>query len=242
LFAPATRQSNDHPLAPVLRWARGQITRMDEIQDYSATLIKQERIGGKLREKEQLFVKVRHRPVSIYVRFLSPAKFEGRECLYIQGRNDGKLLVHVTGLQRLVGTLALNPIGKLAMSDNRYPIMELGIRRLAERLLEVGAHDARFGECEVRMLPTVKIGGRDCDGLEVVHPYPRPEFIFHIARIYVDAELNLPVRYVNYEWPEEAAGEPRLAEEYTYLNLKLNNGFTDYDFDPSNPDYRFPGH
>ena len=28
-------------------------------------------------------------------------------------------------------------------------------------------------------------------------------------------------------------------EEYTYLNLKLNNGFTDADFDVKNPSYKF---
>ncbi len=28
-------------------------------------------------------------------------------------------------------------------------------------------------------------------------------------------------------------------EEYTYLNLKLNNGFTDADFDIKNPNYKF---
>ena len=37
----------------------------------------------------------------------------------------------------------------------------------------------------------------------------------------------------------KAGAEPELMEEYTYLNLKLNNGFTDADFDIKNPNYRF---
>jgi hypothetical protein len=28
-------------------------------------------------------------------------------------------------------------------------------------------------------------------------------------------------------------------EEYTYLNMKVNNGFTDADFDIKNPNYHF---
>ena len=38
-----------------------------------------------------------------------------------------------------------------------------------------------------------------------------------------------------YDW----SGKPQLLEEYTYLNLKLNNGFTDADFDVRNPNYQF---
>jgi hypothetical protein len=30
-------------------------------------------------------------------------------------------------------------------------------------------------------------------------------------------------------------------EEYTYMNVKVNNGFTDADFDSKNPAYKFGG-
>jgi hypothetical protein len=30
-------------------------------------------------------------------------------------------------------------------------------------------------------------------------------------------------------------------EEYTYMNVKTNNGFTDADFDPANAAYKFNG-
>jgi len=30
-----------------------------------------------------------------------------------------------------------------------------------------------------------------------------------------------------------------LMEEYTYMNVKINNGFTDTDFDPRNTAYKF---
>ena len=70
-------------------------------------------------------------------------------------------------------------------------------------------------------------------------PTPRRNFRFHIARIFVDDELNLPIRYESYDWPEEEGGKPQVLEEYTYLNLKLNNGFTDADFDIRNPNYQF---
>ena len=38
---------------------------------------------------------------------------------------------------------------------------------------------------------------------------------------------------------QDRGGSPELIEEYTYLNLKLNNGFTDADFDTHNANYHF---
>jgi hypothetical protein len=49
----------------------------------------------------------------------------------------------------------------------------------------------------------------------------------------------MPTRYESYDWPAEPGGEPRLIEEYTYLHLKPNNGFTDLDFSVENPAYGF---
>jgi hypothetical protein len=37
----------------------------------------------------------------------------------------------------------------------------------------------------------------------------------------------------------EAGGQPVLMEEYTSMNVKINNGFTDADFDPKNTAYKF---
>jgi hypothetical protein len=75
--------------------------------------------------------------------------------------------------------------------------------------------------------------------VEVTHPVRRPYFRYHIARIFIDDELQLPIRFASYDWPDEARGAPRLMEEYTYLNLKLNVGLTDWDFDYRNEDYAF---
>ena len=68
---------------------------------------------------------------------------------------------------------------------------------------------------------------------------PRKHFRFHLARIFIDDELQVPIRYAAYLWPAREGGKPVLDEEYTYLNLKLNNGFTDRDFDYRNEKYRF---
>jgi hypothetical protein len=92
----------------------------------------------------------------------------------------------------------------------------------------------------VKFFPGAKINDRPCTCIQVAHPVPRRNFRFHIARIFIDDEWNVPIRYEAYDWPDPPTDPPPLMEQYTYLNLKLNNGFTDEDFNPRNPDYKFP--
>jgi len=56
----------------------------------------------------------------------------------------------------------------------------------------------------------------------------------------VDKALNLPIRYESYDWPRKEGETPKLIEAYTYLNLQLNVGLTDADFDYTNPTYNYP--
>lgn len=236
-----TPQPNEHPLMPALRWAREGIKEIEQIKDYSATMVKRERMNGKLGEYEHIFVKIRHEPLSVYMYFLGPEDLKGQEVIWIKGANNGLMWAHGTGLKRtMFGTVSLKPNGPVAMRGQRYPLTEIGVLNMVRRLIEVGEKDAQFGECEVKFFEGAKINDRSCTCIQVVHPTPRRNFLFHVARIFVDDELNLPVRFEIYDWPKEAGGPPEICEEYTFLNVKINNGFTDADFDTRNPNYQFP--
>lgn len=233
-------QPNEHPLMPALRWARVVLRNIDaNIHDYSATMVKRERIDGKLHDHEYMFVKVRHKPLSVYIYFLDPPSLRGQEVIWVENQNGGKMLAHGVGVRKVFGTVSLEPTSAIAMKGNRYPITEMGLLNMVRMLIEVGERDTQFGECEVNFYEGAKINGRRCTCIEVVHPVPRRNFLFHIARIFVDDELNVPIRFEAHDWPAEKGGPPQLIEEYTYLNLKLNNGFTDADFDIRNPNYGF---
>jgi len=228
-----------HPLEPAVRWAKDGFVNIQKIQDYSATLVKRERINGRLGEPQYIFIKVRHRPFSVYMYFLGPEELKGREVLYVEGKNDGKMWAHGTGVEKALGTLSLAPDGLIAMRGQRYPLTEIGILNLVRRLIEVAENDMAFGECDVKFFKGAEINKRKCTCIQVVHPVPRRDFLFHIARIFVDDELNLPLRYEAHDWPKKPGGPAELMEEYTYVNLKLNVGFTDADFDIRNPNYNF---
>jgi hypothetical protein len=230
-----------HPLQPALELAqKGLAGLRGTIKDYSCTVVKRERIDGKLGDHEYMFAKIRHEPFSVYLYFLAPDAVKGQEVIYVDGKNDGNMLAHAgSGVRAMMGTVALKPQSMIAMQGNRYAITEIGVENLAKRLVEVAEHDKQFGECEVNFFPNAKVNGRICTCIQVVHPVPRRNFRFHLARVFIDDEYTIPVRYEAYDWPQEAGGQAVLMEEYTYMNVKVNNGFTDADFDPKNTAYKF---
>lgn len=239
-LAPAwTGEPTKHPLAAALRWAEEALPRMEQLDGYTATLIKRERIDGQLRPRESLAIKVRHKPFSIYAKFLGPRVIKGQEALYIDGANHGKMWAHGVGIRALTGAVSLDPAGPVAMQGERYPLTQIGILNLTKRLIEVVQSDIKYGECTVKLTEHAKINGRQCRCLEVVHPRPRSNFGFHIARVFIDEKLNIPIRYECYSWPKGGDDNPPLIEEYTYLDVKLNAGLTDADFNVQNPRYGF---
>lgn len=234
-----TQKPGEHPLMPAIRWARDGLRDVSNMKDYSAVMVKRELVGGKLTGPDYIFTKVRHEPLSAYCYFLDPEELRGQEVIWHRDQNNGKMFAHGTGFKKVFGTVSLDPSGPIAMTGNRYPITEIGMLNLVKRMLEVAEREVQYGECEVHFFPGAKINGRSCTCIQVMHPVPRRTFIFHLARIFIDDELNLPIRYEAYGWPSQPGGKPVLEEEYTYLNVKLNNGFTDADFDIRNPNYQF---
>ena len=234
----------NHPLLPAIEMAKAGLARIDkDIKGYSCILVKQERVDGELLPKQYIYLKVRHEPFSIYMYFHRPGEVKGRECLYVEGKNDSKLTAHEGGGSLISMTVDLDPNGFLAMRGQRYPIMEVGVKNLTALLVEVAERDLQHDECEVKFKQgglTLKKGEkRPCTIIEVKHPVRRKHFRYHIARIAIDDEMQIPVYYAAYLWPTKPGGKPVLDETYTYTKLKLNPGFTDKDFDRENPDYNF---
>ena len=235
--------AGQHPLDACLAVADKVLAHLKkDVKDYTCVIVKQERIDGQLNPPEYMACKIRQQPLGVYMKFLKPDDVKDREVLYVNGANDGKLLAREgSGFKRVFGMVALPPTGPLAMAGQRYPITELGMTRLTEKLIEVGQRDRKYSEVEVHFYTNAKVNERVCTLIEVVHPTPRRNFLFHIARIYIDDELKVPIRYAAYLWPDQPGGEPKLDECYTYLRLKLNVGLTDTDFDYKNPSYHFVG-
>jgi hypothetical protein len=238
------------PLEIALQMARDGLNHsIHRINDYTATLVKRERVDGTVGEHDYMFVKVRNRkvangivtqPLSVYLTYLRPASVKGREVIYVEGQNDGNMIAHEGGFRgRFLPTMPLSPTGMMAMRGQRYPITEIGIENLIVKLIERGETAKRFNDVTCNFRKNAKVRDRVCTVLEVNQPTRHPELEFHQAQVFIDDELTLPIRYVAYDWPAAAGAAPDLIEEYNYIDLKLNVGLTDADFDPRNPQYAF---
>ena len=244
----------DHPLQQALQIARQVADRIErEVKNYTCDLVMRERIRGRLGKIYLAEMKVRcadvkqdrsGAPFSVYLHFKTPENVQGREVLYVQNQNDGKLLARNGGLGNLKDvTISMEPNSKRAMRGRHYPVTEVGISNIVRRLIEEAEQSMQIDlgrhECEVRVIENARIEGRLCRCIQVVFPVRREGIKFHLVRIFLDSENDFPLRYAAYSWPREKGGSPRLIEEYTFLNLKVNPGLSDSDFDRNNPAYDF---
>ena len=225
-----------HPLVPALRMVADSLAEMERVADYQATLVKNELVGAEM-VSGKMELKYRESPRSVYLKFIEP--HAGREVIYRPDRNDGKLLVHDVGLASLVGTVALDPTGKLAMEENRHPVSSIGLKRMLEMILEQWLKETALADVTVNFYPNAKIGTLACKVVEVSHAEQHSSLPYQMMRLYIDAGTNLPVRVQNYSFSTRRGGKPRLVEDYFYMNLRVNTGLKDIDFDTKNPMYRF---
>jgi len=241
-------RQGEHPIEAAIRFAQAHLDYIrTNVRDYTMLLVRRERVAGQLRGFEYARVKIREQrmidgvevPFGAYMKFLKPNSMRDREILFRPNHHDGEMLVRNGGRTLANFTLWLDPDCKMAMRDNRYPITDLGLENLVCRLIEVAESDRRYGECDVNFYKDAKIDGRPCTVVEVIHPVPRDHFLFHVARIFVDHELHVPIRYAAYSWPEEEDDPMPLLEEYTYRNLNFNVGLSDSEFDQNYPEYKF---
>lgn len=198
------------------------------VQDYTATFYKQERVGGKLLDAEQIELKFQ-KPLKVYLRWVGKA-YQGREALYVQGKYQNKVIGHEGGFFGFV-TLHMNPTGRLALWGNRHPITEVGLGYLIEQIVENVVKARQQRVLELRSLGERTTYNRRVDVLEAI----LPEVGFYSPRLIldIDQENHLPIRAEIYD------SKNQLIEKYGYADLKLNPGLQEKDFSAENQNYHF---
>jgi hypothetical protein len=228
----------EEPIGRAIRTITECQEKFQSIKDYTCIFYKRERIDRRLTPQFVMAMKERTRPKSIYFRFEEP--YRGREAIYVHGKNQGKILAHDVGITKfLAGTMELEPTSSRAMEDNRHPISEAGIGSLIDTVARRWIGELSPDESTVEFDPEMMVGDRRCLLIESIHPVRQSRFLFHKVRLFIDSELNLPIRFEAYDWPKHQGQPPELVEEYSYADLKLNVGLRDEDFDTANRQYSF---
>ncbi|HWL10719.1 MAG TPA: DUF1571 domain-containing protein, partial [Planctomicrobium sp.] len=213
-----------------------------QVPDYTASMFRQERIGGALSEGQSIELKVRHEPFSVYMKWLSGDR--GRQLIYVADQNNGNILVQPGGIKgRLTGLLSLEPTGSMAMAESRHPVTQAGLLQLGHTVMKYQQGDLDRGtgfSCELR--DHQEFEGRPCYLYFITYDSPEIHDVYRKSLIYVDKELLLPICVKNYTWAKDATPETlddeTLIEFYAYTDLKIQQQLNATAFDQNNSDYK----
>jgi hypothetical protein len=229
----------------VLKFAREEQAYLKRtVRDSTCRLIKRERIDGDLQDYFHIDMRVQEEvvrgetvtsPLRVSLSFLAPSSVAGRRVLYVAGENEGKMLVRKGGKRFSYVIVKLDTWGETAQRESLMPITELGFGRILDHMIEIltahAAADPAGANTQVTFSKGAKVNGRLCNAIRIVHPQQHDELQFHIANVYVDAELHVPVRIDVCDWPTHEGAAAPLKAEYTYTNLQLNVNLPPSTFD-----------
>jgi hypothetical protein len=225
-----------HPLTSVIDYARQEQKYLGEtVRDFTCRLIKRERINGYLQDMHFIDMEVREgeyqngqivQPLSLYLHFLGPKEVVGRNIIYVEGQNEGKLLVRNGGKHFDYVIAKIDPLSDTAKQETLVPVTDVGFDRLLDKMIEVlDKHrqiDTTGSNTKAERISGAKINNRACTVIRITHPRPMNGLEFHMANVFVDDGLHAPVRVDYSDFPKTAGGKPPLIAEYTYTNLQLN--------------------
>ena len=220
--------------------------KLERISDYTATFVKQERVDGELTDRQVIQIKMRHAPFSIYMKWLVGDK--GRQLLYVHGQNNGKMLVQLGGWKSRFPALKLDPNGKLAMKESRYPITKAGLLELVRTAIDCRRSDLNnMNNVRCRVVEDQKFGKRNCYAFVIEYGSPKASETYRKCITYIDKDLSVPILVKNFAWPDETAAaedeksldESTLVEYYSFSDIKLEPKLANSEFDRKNKIYRF---
>lgn len=223
---------------------KSMVETLDQIPSYSAEMTKQERIGGDVGREQKIDLKFRHADEaagisqSIYMKWQTGDR--GREVIYVDGLNNGKMLVHAGGWKaRILPVLSLDPNGAIAMSEARHPINEAGLKHLTSKWLRVRLGDEGQAGIQYHVEPA-DFDGRNGYKFSVTYSDKSQNGDYRKCELWIDSERNIPLASVNYTWSVETATDAQtMVERYEYRNVELNANLSDADFDRTNRRYAF---
>lgn len=231
------KSSNSHSLSAdtmddAVHLIESACKRFRNVRDYTCRLIERERLEGILMPETTFAMYVRNQPFSVRLKWLEPKATKGQEAIYVDGRNNGKLLVRGAGLLGIVGFVSIDINDARAQRSSRHNIKEAGFGNLIEQFGAGWPAERDRGLTKVR-IDEFNFAGRSCKRVETVHlTNPDNYFLFERSVLYFDNETHLPIRVENYDWPARAGMAGELLEEYSYLDVRLNPGLSDEAFNP----------
>ena len=187
------------------------------IGDYEGVFAHQEVFRGKLRELTVCRFKFRQKPFSVAMHITEGVKRADR-MLYVEGKHDGKLLVHPAGfLGRIIKCTAIDPEGPGVREDSSRTIKEFGLRNMLTGALKRFEAARRRGDLRINCMGVSELGGRRA---LVLQGKDRLGDLL----IELDVEHLVPLRIRQHDPSGRTVGL------FWFKELRLNPGLTDAAF------------
>lgn len=221
----------------VISWTRKYLKNIERVDEYECRLWRRERLDGELRKPTSIRLKMRHRPRCMHASFLVLAGLKAHDhpqLLFAEGRQESRITLDSGNCFRSIRRI--RPSEWRPAGD---PPTQWDIQNVTKRFLSKLQDNKDIPGWKSRTIKSTTINKRSCTLLEIVHPSREDEIKHHVVRIYVDDEVQIPVRLAAWKRPSQDGAKPELAEEHTYVDINLEPGFQDSDFDERNPNYSF---
>jgi hypothetical protein len=242
----------DHPVASAIEALRQKVTLLEKghaflhrTAGYTAKMHKQEVVKDELLDEQTIFIKCRHKPFSVYLRWLTGDA--GREVIYVDGANDGKLIAHDGGWKARIPAFSLSTTSMLAMRDARYPVTDAGLLGLTDTMAAVHRMDldqANVDSCEVDH--TAQFDGRPCVRFTTRYKSVAVSPQYRKSITLIDQEWNVPIHSRHFEWgkagvvsADNELDDATMVESYSFSEIEFGQQLTESDFDRENPEYQF---
>ncbi len=204
---------------PVAMLEAGLIRYQREVTGYRCTLVKRERIAGKLQPREVIDASFSEQPFSVLMRWREGGGLTVAS-LFVDGENQNRLTV-----RRRFLTLDLHPDDERVRATSRYHIRDFGIYRGMERTFLAWSNAQRLGQLRFKYLGEQNVPellGRRCYVIRRTCFTPEEDGITEVT-IYIDVVTWLQVGVVL-----KAGNE--LVGEYFFREVQLSPQFSPDEF------------
>jgi hypothetical protein len=195
-----------------------------DVRTYQVTMQKQERLQGRLQNKEIIEVAFREQPYSVAMHWLEGARKADRVA-YVAGENDGMMLAHPTGVAgKFVKSVKRKVDSEEARESGRYTLDQFGFKNSLKRILTSMQEAKKKQQLRLEFAGEAKVLESDqriCFKLKRAYAQPEADGTEELT-IYVDRENFLPLGIVVKGKVDPTTGNRELFGEYFFRDIRLN--------------------